>query len=55
MSYSEFLDADRCGWSAPRLHPDGPGAVQRDYNGGPMAIGVMRDETTLELAAVLGP
>jgi N-acyl-D-aspartate/D-glutamate deacylase len=49
----EAMDAGGCGWSAQRLHPDGPGAVQRDYDGGPMVTDVMRDETALELAEVL--
>jgi N-acyl-D-aspartate/D-glutamate deacylase len=49
----EAMDAGGCGWSAQRLHPDGPGAVQRDYDGGPMATDVMHDATALELAAVL--
>src|SRR5439155_553611 len=37
-----------------RLHPDGPGAVQRDYDGGPMVTDVMHDETALRFARVLG-
>jgi N-acyl-D-aspartate/D-glutamate deacylase len=49
----QAMDAGGCGWSAQRLHPDGPGAVQRDYDGGPMATDVMHDATALELAAVL--
>jgi N-acyl-D-aspartate/D-glutamate deacylase len=49
----EAMDAGGCGWSAQRLHPDGPGSVQRDYDGGPMATDVMHDATALELAAVL--
>src|SRR5262249_58078018 len=49
----EGMDAGGCGWSAQRLHPDGPGAVQRDYDGGPMVTDVMRDETALVLAEVL--
>ena len=43
----EAMDAGGCGWSAQRLHPDGPGAVQRDYDGGPMVTDVMHDETAL--------
>jgi N-acyl-D-amino-acid deacylase len=50
----EAMDAGGCGWSAQRLHPEGPGAVQRDYDGGPMVTDVMRDETALRLARVLG-
>jgi N-acyl-D-aspartate/D-glutamate deacylase len=49
----DAMDAGGCGWSAQRLHPDGPGAVQRDYDGGPMVTDVMHDETALELAEVL--
>ena len=49
----ESMDAGGCGWSAQRLHPDGPGAVQRDYDGGPMVTDVMRDETALLFADVL--
>jgi N-acyl-D-aspartate/D-glutamate deacylase len=49
----EAMDAGGCGWSAQRLHPEGPGAVQRDYDGGPMVTDVMHDETALELADVL--
>jgi N-acyl-D-amino-acid deacylase len=47
------MDAGGCGWSAQRLHPDGPGAVQRDHDGGPMVTDVMHDETALHLAEVL--
>src|SRR2546428_2630663 len=47
------MDAGGCGWSAQRLHPDGPGAVQRDYDGGPMVTDVMHDATALHLAEVL--
>jgi N-acyl-D-amino-acid deacylase len=50
---NESMDAGGCGWSAQRLHPDGPGAVQRDYDGGPMVTDIMHDETALELAEVL--
>jgi N-acyl-D-aspartate/D-glutamate deacylase len=49
----EAMDAGGCGWSAQRLHPDGPGAVQRDYDGGPMVTDVMNDETARRLAGVL--
>jgi N-acyl-D-amino-acid deacylase len=49
----DAMDAGGCGWSAQRLHPDGPGAVQRDYDGGPMVTDVMHDETALHLAEVL--
>ncbi len=49
----QAMDAGGCGWSAQRLHPDGPGAVQRDYDGGPMVTDVMHDETALHFAEVL--
>lgn len=48
------LDAGGCGWSAQRLMPDGPSAVQLDYDGTPMVTDVMHDETCELLAAVLG-
>jgi len=50
----EAMEAGGCGWSAQRLHPEGPGAVQRDYDGGPMVTDVMHDETALRFAQVLG-
>ncbi len=50
---NEAMDAGGCGWSAQRLHPDGPGAVQRDYDGGPMVTDVMHDATALHFAEVL--
>ena len=50
---NEAMNAGGCGWSAQRLHPDGPGAVQRDYDGGPMVTDIMHDETALRLAEVL--
>ncbi len=37
-----------------RLKPDGPSAVQRDFDGTPMNTDVMHDETCLEMARVLG-
>jgi N-acyl-D-amino-acid deacylase len=49
----EAMDVGACGWSAQRLHPDGPGAIQRDYDGGPMVTDVMHDETALHFAEVL--
>jgi N-acyl-D-aspartate/D-glutamate deacylase len=49
----DAMDAGACGWSAQRLHPDGPGAIQRDYDGGPMVTDVMHDETALHFAEVL--
>ena len=48
------LDAGGCGWSAQRLMPDGPSAVQNDYDGTPMVTDVMHDETCEMLAGVLG-
>ena len=50
---NEAMDAGACGWSAQRLMPDGPSAVQRDYDGSPMNTDVMHDETCLEMAKVL--
>ncbi len=47
------MDAGGCGWSAQRLLPTGPAAVQRDYDGTPMPTDVMHDETCRELAKVL--
>jgi N-acyl-D-aspartate/D-glutamate deacylase len=52
--FEESLDAGGCGWSAQRLMPDGPAAVQLDYDGTPMVTDVMHDETCERLAAVLG-
>ncbi len=50
----EALDAGACGWSAQRMLPDGPAAVQRDFDGTAMATDVMHDETCREFARVLG-
>jgi N-acyl-D-amino-acid deacylase len=50
---NEAMNAGGCGWSAQRLHPEGPGAVQRDYDGGPMVTDIMHDATALHLAEVL--
>ena len=49
----ESMDAGGCGWSAQRLPPTGPAAVQRDWDGTPMPTDVMHDETCLVLARVL--
>ena len=49
----EAMDAGACGWSAQRMMPTGPGAVQRDYDGTPMATDVMQDDTCRALARVL--
>jgi N-acyl-D-amino-acid deacylase len=52
--FNEAMDAGGCGWSAQRLHPDGPVSVQRDYDGTPMVTDVMGDETCRNLARELG-
>ncbi len=52
--FEEALDAGGCGWSAQRLMPDGPSAVQLDYDGTPMVTDVMHDETCEVFADVLG-
>jgi len=52
--FETALDAGGCGWSAQRLMPDGPSAVQLDYDGTPMVTDVMHDETCEILAGVLG-
>jgi N-acyl-D-aspartate/D-glutamate deacylase len=49
----EAMDAGGCGWSAQRLPPTGPAAVQRDWDGSPMPSDVMHDETCRVLAEVL--
>jgi N-acyl-D-amino-acid deacylase len=51
---NEAMDAGACGWSAQRLKPDGPSAVQRDFDGSPMNTDIMHDETCIEMAKVLG-
>ncbi|MGI9597842.1 MAG: N-acyl-D-amino-acid deacylase family protein [Acidimicrobiales bacterium] len=50
---NESMDAGGCGWSAQRLPPTGPAAVQRDWDGTPMPTDMMNDETCLVLARVL--
>ena len=50
----EAMDAGACGWSAQRMLPTGPAAVQRDYDGSAMPTDVMHDETCRELAARAG-
>jgi N-acyl-D-aspartate/D-glutamate deacylase len=50
---NQAMDAGACGWSAQRLLPTGPSAVQRDYDGSPMPTDVMHDETCRVLARVL--
>jgi N-acyl-D-amino-acid deacylase len=52
--FNEAMDAGGCGWSAQRLHPDGPVCLQRDYDGTPMVTDVMGDETCRNLARELG-
>ena len=50
---NEAMDAGACGWSAQRMVPSGPAAVQRDYDGTPMPTDVMHDDTCREFAKVL--
>ena len=52
--FEQALDAGACGWSAQRLMPDGPSAVQMDYDATPMVTDVMHDETCEALAGALG-
>ena len=52
--FEEALDAGGCGWSAQRLMPQGPSAVQVDYDGTPMVTDVMHDETCELFARILG-
>ena len=47
------MQAGGCGWSAQRLPPSGPAAVQRDWDGTPMPTDVMHDETCRVFARVL--
>ncbi len=49
----EAMDAGGCGWSAQRLPPSGPAAVQRDWDGTAMPTDVMHDETCRVLSTVL--
>lgn len=49
----ESMAAGGCGWSAQRLPPTGPSAVQRDWDGTPMPTDMMNDETARVLANVL--
>lgn len=51
--FEEAMDAGGCGWSAQRMLPSGPAAVQRDFDGTPMPTDVMHDDTCRELARVL--
>jgi len=50
---AEAMDAGGCGWSAQRLPPTGPAAVQRDWDGTAMPTDVMHDVTCEVLAQVL--
>jgi len=50
---NEALDAGACGWSAQRMLPTGPSAVQRDFDGTPMPTDVMHDDTCRAFARVL--
>jgi N-acyl-D-aspartate/D-glutamate deacylase len=50
---NEAMDAGACGWSAQRMLPTGPAAVQRDHDGSPMPTDVMHDDTCREFAKVL--
>jgi len=50
---NEALDAGACGWSAQRMLPTGPSAVQRDFDGTPMPTDVMHDDTCRAFAKVL--
>ena len=52
--FHEAMDAGASGWSAQRLMPTGPAAVQRDFDGTPMVTDVMHDDTCRVLAEVLG-
>ncbi len=54
QALEEALDAGACGWSAQRMLPTGPAAVQRDFDGTPMVTDVMHDDTCRALARVLG-
>jgi N-acyl-D-aspartate/D-glutamate deacylase len=49
----EAMDAGAGGWSAQRLEPGCGATIQVDHDGTPMPSDVMRDQTCLELAAVL--
>jgi N-acyl-D-aspartate/D-glutamate deacylase len=47
----QAMDAGGCGWSAQRF---GRNSVQADYDGTPMVTDLMKDETALRMARVLG-
>jgi N-acyl-D-aspartate/D-glutamate deacylase len=48
---NEAMDRGACGWSAQRF---GQNSVQADFDGTPMVTDLMKDETALALARVLG-
>ncbi|HVN90832.1 MAG TPA: amidohydrolase family protein [Candidatus Binataceae bacterium] len=48
---NEAMDAGACGWSAQRF---GRNSVQADYDGTPMVTDLMKDETAVRMARVLG-
>ncbi|HZP44201.1 MAG TPA: amidohydrolase family protein [Candidatus Binataceae bacterium] len=47
----EAMDHGACGWSAQRL---GRNSVQADFDGTPMVTDIMKNETAIEMARVLG-
>ncbi len=47
----EAMDKGACGWSAQRL---GRNSVQADFDGTPMVTDIMKNETAVEMAKVLG-
>jgi N-acyl-D-amino-acid deacylase len=49
----EAMEAGGCGWSAQRLPPTGPAALQRDFDGTPMPTDMMHDETARVFSRVL--
>jgi len=48
---NQAMDAGACGWSAQRF---GRNSVQADFDGTPMVTDLMKDETALRMARVLG-
>jgi N-acyl-D-amino-acid deacylase len=47
----EAMDNGACGWSAQRL---GRNSVQADFDGTPIVTDIMKNETAVEMAKVLG-
>ena len=47
----EAMERGACGWSAQRL---GRNSVQADFDGTPMVTDIMKNETAIEMAKVLG-